>query len=155
MFGGTNDILMGLDTSKVEVDQTWFSIEKCKQNPKKLYIFGDNTLRIGMAGQAQIRRCKNSTGLATKLHPGMEVNDFMSDDKYNEHCMIIEKDIQKILKVFENPDNGYEKIVFPIDGLGTGLSMLPTRAPNVYNFLCTKLHTVFGLKTDQAGKLFK
>ena len=155
MFGGTNDILMGLDTSKVEVDPKWFSIEKCEQNPKNLYIFGDNTIRIGMAGQAQIRKCKNSTGLATKLHPGMDEKNFMSDENYNEHCMIIDKDIQKIIKVFENQNNGYEKIVFPIDGLGTGLSMLPQKAPKVFNFLCVKLNTVFGLKTDVSGKLFK
>lgn len=149
------DLISAVELNKVEVDPSWFSIKKCKENPTKLYVFGDNIRRVGNAGQAQIRICKNSTGLATKLYPGMEPGDFMSDNLYNEHCMIIDKDIQKILKVFENKDNGYTEIVFPIDGLGTGLSKLPEKAPKVYEFLCNKLFVVFGLLTDVNGKLVK
>ena len=139
---------------KVIVQNAWYSVNQCIANPNKLYVFGDNTLRVGMAGQASIRKCLNSTGLATKLHPGMEEGDFMSDNFYNEHCSVIEKDLIKILKRFENPDNGYNQLIFPYDGLGTGLSQLPEKAPKVYKFLCDKLASMFGVYTDANGKLY-
>lgn len=141
------------DIARVQVQKSWYSIEDCENNLDKLFIFGDNTLRLGMAGQAQIRKCQNSCGLATKLNPGMDDGDFMSDNFYDAHCMVIEKDIIKIVRRFENKANGYNKIVFPYDGLGTGLSKLPEKAPRVYNFLCTKLREVFGIVTDENGKL--
>ena len=40
-----------------------------KKNRNKLFVFGDNCLRKGKAGQAIIRDQPNSAGIATKVLP--------------------------------------------------------------------------------------
>lgn len=140
----------------VEVDSKWFSVEKCINNPNKLYIFGDNLQRYGMAGQAIIRRCKNATGLATKISPSMEEEAFFNDKDYKIFINIIDKEIAKIKRVFNNDLREVDTIVFPVDGLGTGLSKLPTVAPQVFKYLCYVLDKEFGIGTDPITfKLFK
>lgn len=36
---------------KVEIQDEWYSINECKKFPNKLYVFGDNTLRVGNGGK--------------------------------------------------------------------------------------------------------
>lgn len=139
---------------KVLVTSDWFTIANCKAYPKKLYIFGDNILRAGCAGQAQIRHEFNTSGLATKFYPGMGDGDFFSDDKYQKCVEIISTDIEKIKKRFNNEMYNFEVIVFPIAGLGTGLSQLPTKAPKVFKYLCDQLDIHFGVKTKPDGTLY-
>ena len=31
----------------IVVQEEWYSIEQCRANPRSLYIFGDNLLRVG------------------------------------------------------------------------------------------------------------
>ena len=42
-----------------------------------------------------------------------------------------------------------DTLVFPIDGLGTGLSKLPQMAPKVFLALSALLYKTFGIVTDQ------
>lgn len=128
------------------IQQQWFSINQCKANPEKLYVFGDNMLRRGNAGQAQIRYCENATGLATKCFPSLDEKSFFSDEQFENCCEVIRKDIEKIKLRYKN--GGYTYIVFPEDGLGTGLSQLPKRAPRVYDFLKNILLEEFGVSTN-------
>lgn len=139
---------------KVRVTKDWFTIENCELNPNSLFVFGDNILRYGEAGQAQIRREFNSVGLATKIAPGMRENDFFSDLYYDKCCSIILQEIEKIKKVYFNPSREVSELVFPFAGLGTGLSQLPTRAPKVFKFLCDSLEKEFGIKTNPDGTLY-
>ena len=136
----------------VEVDPEWFSTKKCHMNQNKLYIFGDNLVRVGKAGQAQIRDEFNATGLATKSRPTMEPNAFFTDEAEEFFKNQIAKDLIKIKQRLNNNIN-FDTIVFPIDGLGTGLSELPTRAPNVYKYLCEMLEYHFNIITLPNGKL--
>ena len=143
---------IGNENYNIEVQTSWYSVKDCLLNQTKLYIFGDNILRIGKAGQAQIRDLQNTSGIATKFHPGMDNEDFFSDTQYEKCCNFINEDINKI-KLRQSKGN-YQTIVFPVDGLGTGLSQLAIRAPKVSKYLSERLLMEFGIKTTQEGKLY-
>jgi hypothetical protein len=112
-----------------------------KANPDKIYIFGDNTKRVGTGGQAQIRNNPNAMGIATKLEPSNEPSAFMSDDQFEENKQIIDSDITKIISKAESTG---KSLVFPADGFGTGLAQLPTKAPKTYDYLRRALYNNFG-----------
>jgi hypothetical protein len=98
-----------------------------QNNPDVLYVFGDNTQRVGLGGQAgQMRGEPNAIGVATKIAPGMSKEDFFSD-KPGEMEQI-KKELSLIADMLER---GYA-VVVPSDGIGTGLSELPDRAPKIH-----------------------
>ena len=115
----------------------WYSVEQCLANPQNLYIFGDNTIRKGKGGQAQIRDCPNAFGIATKFLPSTTNESYFNDS--NEVKDIIIDDIVKLLQL----EDQYENIIFPYDGLGTGLSEMPTRCPLVFQIMNARLLALF------------
>ena len=131
----------------VVVQEAWYSIEQCKANPRSIYVFGDNLLRVGEAGQASIRSCNNAIGIATKKKPSMEKSAFFSDKEYDKLEPFLKKEMDKIVSIMFS-DN-LDTLVFPIDGLGTGLSKLPQMAPKVFLALSALLYKTFGIVTDQ------
>jgi len=145
------DVIIGekdsplLNKIKIELQTQWFSIDECSNNKNKLYVFGDNTIRKGNAGQAVIRNCENSVGIATKINPGMKGNDFMSDNE-EKHWDIILSDLTHIYVMLMSTNNKYDTIVFPHDGIGTGLSKMPTKCPKIYNMLIHAIYQIFGIR---------
>ena len=131
----------------IVVQEAWFSIEQCKANPRSIYVFGDNLLRVGEAGQASIRSCNNAIGIATKKKPSMLKSSFFSDKEYDKLEPFLKKEIDKIVSIMFS-DN-LDTLVFPKDGLGTGLSKLPQMAPKVFLALSALLYKTFGIVTDQ------
>ena len=131
----------------VVVQEAWFSIEQCKANLRSIYVFGDNLLRVGEAGQASIRSCNNAIGIATKKKPSMLKSSFFSDKEYDKLEPFLKKEIDKIVSIMFS-DN-LDTLVFPKDGLGTGLSKLPQMAPKVFLALSALLYKTFGIVTDQ------
>ena len=129
------------------VQEAWYSIEQCRANPRSIYVFGDNLLRVGEAGQASIRSCNNAIGIATKKKPSMLESSFFSDKEYDKLEPFLKKEIDKIVSIMFS-DN-LDTLVFPIDGLGTGLSKLPQKAPKVFLALSALLYKTFGIVTDQ------
>lgn len=120
---------------KIETDDL-FSIEKCKENPDKLYVFGDNLERVGMGGQAIIRKQPNSFGVATKYN----IAQSYSDTKLMENRNFIDRELDELLEVGE----AYDAIVFPSRGLGTGLAALQQQAPKTFLYLSKTLLDRFG-----------
>lgn len=112
------------------------SEENCKTNPNYLYIFGDNTQREGKGGQAIIRDCENSMGIATKS----SIEIFFSDDNMNNNIDIIGKDIDAI----KEAAGKYEMIVFPENGLGTGRANMQLHCPKTFLVLSALLLEEFG-----------
>jgi hypothetical protein len=112
-----------------------------KANPDKIYVFGDNTKRVGTGGQAQIRNNPNAMGIATKLAPSMEESAFMNDNDLDNNKSVIDSDIAKI-KAAGNP------VVLPKDGFGTGLAKLKEKAPQTYSYLKQRLLEEFGFNND-------
>ena len=131
----------------VVVQEAWYSIEQCKANPRSIYVFGDNLLRVGEAGQASIRSCNNAIGIATKKKPSMEKSAFFSDKEYDKLEPFLKKEMDKIINILFS--NDLDTLVFPKDGLGTGLSKLPQMAPKVFLALSALLYKTFNIHTDQ------
>lgn len=106
--------------------------EDLRNNPNTLYIFGDNLHRKGLGGQAkEMRGEPNAVGIATKAKPSQLKNSFFSDRDFD---LFLEHWENDMIPVFRCLACG-ETVIIPSDGIGTGLSELPTRAPEINAFI--------------------
>ena len=137
---------------KIEVQEEWYSPEMCLNNKDKIYVFGDNSMRTGKGGQAQIRGCSNVIGVVTKKSPSKSDNAFF-DDSFDSFDLIL-NDLKLLYWYHKNKLYDNRTMVFPKDGLGTGLSELPTRAPFIYKQLSLFLEQFFGVLTAEDGTLY-
>ena len=110
-----------------------------KNNKNKIFIFGDNDLRIGKGGQAIIRDLKNTIGIRTKKEPNNYNSSFYSDNEYSDNIKKIDHDIQLI----KNEMIKGHIIVFSNGGYGTGLAKLNVKAPKTFKYLCDVLMNNF------------
>jgi hypothetical protein len=113
-----------------------YSVEDLRNNPNKIYIFGDNTEGWGKGGQAIVRDEPNAFGISTKDSP----TQFMSDDNFEANKAKIDADIAAI-KADGRP------IVFPEDGIGTGRADLQNKAPRTWAYLQKELNKLKGDNT--------
>ncbi len=121
--------------------QSRITRQEVKANPHFIYVFGDNTKRIGFGGQArEIRGEQNGHGIATLWSPG----EYFADKDYQMIINIIGRDISSL----EYRARSRAGIVFPMDGIGTGLSEMDTRAPHCYNFMVGQLAQVLGITNN-------
>lgn len=124
--------------------QKWIERDDLRNNPDAVYLFGDNVRRKGMGGQAAAMRGEpNAIGIATKWAPDNRETSFFSDDDLERISPIITEDF---LKAFNARSRGL-LIVIPADGLGTGLSQLPERAPTVNQLVVDFLDALVTGKT--------
>ena len=134
---------------RVEV-QKLYSIADCLANPHKLYIFGDNLIGVGKGGQAVIRDCPNTFGVPTKRFPSMQEDAFFSDRGREEeeicHCLSSLYNYYMTGVFYKTTYVGKKSIlVFPSNGLGTGLSQMPTRSPKLYKLMNDLIYKYFGV----------
>lgn len=109
----------------------WITRDMVRANPQARFVFGDNLLRIGMGGQAAAMRGEpNAIGVATKRAMGMAPSDFFSDSDPDALAMI-DADIDRVAAAIADGC----VIYVPLDGLGTGLSELPQRAPTLHRHI--------------------
>ena len=113
-----------------------FSIDLCRKNPRKLYIFGDNIQKIGMGGQAIIRKELNSFGISSKY----SIMESYDDKRFLENKRFIDQDVVE-LKILMD---AYDKVVFSQYGIGTGLASLQSLAPRTFLYLSQVLLDNFG-----------
>lgn len=125
---------------KVTLMKEWYTQKMCIDNPDCLFIFGDNMIGKGMGGQAIIRQAPNAFGIPTKRLPSRYASAYMSD-KQDEYAAINSR-LELLKEVLANE---YDEIVFPLDGLGTGLAEMPTRSPRLFHFLNTELFKEYGV----------
>lgn len=119
------------------ISQKFIYRSDLRNNSTVLYLFGDNLTRLGMGGQAkEMRGEKNAIGIATKRAPSMNEDAFFSDDDFAELAAQIVEDFTPALKHLVS--GGI--VIVPEDGLGTGFSELPKRAPRLQAFINTILH---------------
>jgi hypothetical protein len=117
------------------VKQKRITREDLQANPHVGYLFGDNLQREGLGGQAkEMRGEPNAIGVPTKRAPHMGDTAFLTDREYFDNISDIDKALEKC--------NNYEVIVIPLDGIGTGLAQLQTRAPRTYKYLQFKLNNL-------------
>lgn len=100
--------------------------------PTHIYLFGDNMQRVGMGGQAYSMRGEpNSFGVPTKWAPDSRESSYFSDGDFPAIANAINFPFSIAFAWLRLGAT----VVAPADGLGTGLSELPTRAPQIYNYI--------------------
>lgn len=98
-----------------------------------LYVFGDNVQRVGMGGQAyEMRHEPNAVGVATKYSPNRYYGD--SPAEILAQNRIIDNDMKPLFRHLVNGG----VVIWPRDGIGTGLSALPEHAPETFTHLENK-----------------
>jgi len=128
-----------LNENKIIAEKTdILSVEKCNQNPDKIYVFGDNLIGNGKGGQAIIRDCKNSFGIPTKRLPCTNTNCYFSD-KLDEELILMAK-LNNLLELAST-----KVIVFPTDGLGTGMADMYNKSPKLFKKMNKFIKEKFGL----------
>lgn len=104
--------------------QKWITRADLQANPTWTYVFGDNEARWGLGGQAkEMRNEPNAFGIPTLHSP----TTYWSDAYFN--------DAQLILQVHFDLLKAKPFIVWPADGIGTGLADLQNRAPKIWDLL--------------------
>ena len=116
-----------------------FTRQMVRDNSHCVFVFGDNTERKGFGGQAVIRGLPNTFGIVTKILPNITEESYMSDDN-PEHLEFTKKDLEDLNKLYIDTQ---VNLVFPADGIGTGLAMLPIKAPKTFKFLIEHLNKYF------------
>ena len=113
-----------------------------RNNRFLLYIFGDNLHRTGFGGQAkEMRGEPNSFGFATKRNPDHCVGSYFSDTK--ECFDIIDSEFESLRREWSGKNNSYKGVVFPEDGIGTGLSKMPEVSPRLFLYMTKELEKFF------------
>lgn len=99
------------------------------ENPDTLFVFGDNLARYGMGGQAgECRGMRNAVGVPTKRLPGREPCDYFTDADFAEWQAAATPPLQRLAEHLRAGG----RVVWPADGIGTGLAQLPERAPRIW-----------------------
>lgn len=109
-----------------------FDPDTCRKFPHALFVFGDNMAGKGTGGQAIIRYESNAIGIPTKWRPGTADRDYFCDLDLGGIVR------QRILGRFANLRQALlhdRDVIWPRDGIGTGLAQLKKRAPAVLAFI--------------------
>nr|DAF03187.1 MAG TPA: ATP dependent DNA helicase [Caudoviricetes sp.] len=130
------------EKSSIKVEQQGrYSVQDVRNNPDKIFVFGDNSIRQGTGGQAQIRNEPNAVGIMTKKFPRNTPDAFLYDSEYGENIKRINEDIENLKQKADG-----KTIVFPTDGIGTNLADIAHTAPATMRYLIDRLKSEFGLK---------
>lgn len=109
-----------------------YSRKEIQDNLDFLYIFGDNYERIGFGGQAKEARGEpNAVGIRTKRKASYGQDAFLGDETYYENCAAIIEDFAPIATYLKIGG----AVVWPADGIGTGLAKLQEFAPATLEFI--------------------
>ena len=120
---------------KVSIQQKWYTREEVKNNPNKIYVFGDNTndrtetKYVPKSTQALIRGLPNALGIDTRVSRSQD----FTDKDLNKYTRYLSKVYDK-LKALQGEG---KEIVLPADGLATGKANLPIE---LYNKLASMLN---------------
>jgi hypothetical protein len=125
--------------------------DEIRANPERLYVFGDNVSTLGRGGQAkECRGEPNTVGIPTKWHPMMDEGSFFCDGDLAK----VRPRIQAEFRTLAAHLASGRDVVWPSDGIGTGLAQLPQRAPAIFGYIerCRKhLEATPSLNAEIAG----
>jgi hypothetical protein len=97
-----------------------------------LFVYGDNLQRTGLGGQAAEARGEcNAIGIATKRAPSMDETAFLIPEDYDEWFAIEKGTLRHLMEM----SRAGRTIIWPLDGIGTGLAQLEKRAPNIWDVI--------------------
>lgn len=113
-----------------------------RAEPDTLFVFGDNIAGAGLGGQAKVMRGEpNAVGIPTKWLPSLSAVAFFTDADFEHVKPKIEVQFRMLADHLRNGG----KVVWPEDGIGTGLAELPARAPAIYALIQTWRELLEGL----------
>lgn len=102
--------------------------------PDTLFVFGDNIAEMGFAGQAKAMRGEpNAIGIPTKWYPAMTETAFFKDADLPK----VEGQIVAQFKLLAQHIVRGGDVVWPEDGIGTGLAQLDKRAPRIFDLIAS------------------
>lgn len=104
-----------------------------------IFVFGDNLDRSGRGGQAIIRHEPNAFGIPTKRFPRMHESAFFSDSECERNHVLTA--LRNLWHVAQG-----KQVVFPKDGIGTGLAKMEEKSPLLYAEMCAILLKHFGYR---------
>lgn len=107
------------------------SVALCRQNPDALVVFGDNLAGWGKGGQAVIRDEPNAVGIPTKRAPRRDAAAFLTD----ADLPMIQTAAAPIFARLRAHLEAGGTVIWPTNGIGTGLADLPARAPRIWAML--------------------
>lgn len=100
-----------------------------RNEPDMLFVFGDNMIEQGLGGQAkEMRGEPNAVGIPTKRLPATRQSAFFRDGDLRDARPKIEAAFLRL--AFHLLKGG--EVVWPADGIGTGLAELKTRSPVIW-----------------------
>lgn len=124
-----------------------YTREYIRSHPDWLFVFGDNLAREGFGGQAKEARGKpNAIGIAAKRKPTMEPDAFLTDADYDQWFAAEKPTINRL---YDAAKRG-RTIIWPLDGIGTGLAGLEKNAPSIWTELDNVRAWLDGVKAGEA-----
>lgn len=108
------------------VFQKMVTRQDLRANPLVYYVFGDNAKRVGMGGQAaEMRGEPNALGVSTKWAPSTSPEAYFSEARDAEQMALLSADLAVVARKI----NEGHLVIWPADGIGTGLADLVHRWP--------------------------
>lgn len=108
----------------------WITREMLQAERDKVFVFGDNITRTGFGGQArQMRGEPNAIGVPTKRRPSNDPDAFMTGS-FEDILFVVSG-----LRLVANAAATGKTVVWPEDGIGTGLADLSNRAPHLQRLI--------------------
>lgn len=101
------------------------------KEPNAVFLFGDNLLGKGYAGQAVVRDHPKAIGIPTKKLPSKVNKAFFTDSELADNKKAIDAAFARI------PPGSI--VYIPTHGLGTGMAALKEKAPKTFAHLQTRL----------------
>ncbi len=99
-----------------------------------LYVFGDNIKRVGFGGQAaEMRGEPNAVGVATLYAPGIPFTEDVASIYSQKR--VLDTDMKPL---FDHVKGG-GIVIWPADGIGTGLARMQICSPTTFEYLEEKL----------------
>lgn len=97
-----------------------------------LFVFGDNMAERGFGGQAkECRGEPNAIGIPTKWQPSMTPDSFFDDDIFEDVKPTIDGAFLELAGHLRKGGT----VVWPRDGVGTGLAKLEEKAPAIFKYI--------------------
>jgi hypothetical protein len=126
-----------------------YSVELCRAHPDEIFVFGDNLAKKGKAkgaGQAEIRDEPNAFGIPTKVAPATTEDAYFSDkDDEMKKVRAALVELYKLGRV--------KRLVFPLDGIGTGRAKTAEKSPQIWAYLNKILEEHFGVENGKPMRM--
>lgn len=103
-----------------------------RANKNTLFVFGDNMVRQGRGGQAaECRDEPNAVGIPTKWNPSTNQSAYFSDLDIAKATPQIDAAFNRLVDHLRQGGD----VVWPADGIGTGLAKLREKAPAINAYI--------------------